>query len=104
MFRSLRRIAASALLTAFVALSASTATAGNYYKYYEYDDDPSGVVPDTLIMRPLGIAAFFLGVGLFVPSAAMTILVGQPQNLDKPFEALIIKPGKWTFVAPVGTH
>jgi len=104
MFRSIRRIAASVLLAALVALSASTASAGNYYKYYEYDDDPSGVVPDTLIMRPAGLVSFFLGIGMFIPAAVITTLVGQPQNIDKPFDALVVKPAKWTFVAPIGTH
>ena len=104
MVRSIRRLGASVLVGALVTLAASQATAGNYYKYYEYDDDPSGVAADTLIMRPLGIVAFALGIGMFIPSAVMTTLVGQPQNIDKPFEVFVLKPGKWTFVEPIGTH
>ena len=99
-----RRLVASALLTAILSVFASPALAGEYYKYYEYDDDPSGPAPDALIMRPAGLIAFVLGLGLFVPAAVMTTVVGQPQNIDKPFEALVLKPGKWTFVDPVGTH
>jgi hypothetical protein len=104
MFRRIRRLIASTLVAALVALSASPALAGDYYKYYEYDEDPSGVATDALIMRPVGIVAFALGIGMFIPAAVFTTLVGQPQNLDKPFEALVLKPGKWTFVDPIGTH
>lgn len=104
MFRPIRHLVASALVAALVALAASPALAGDYYKYYEYDEDPSGVATDALIMRPAGLIAFFFGLGLFIPAAVMTTIVGQPQNIDKPFETLVLKPGKWTFVDPIGTH
>jgi hypothetical protein len=104
MFRRIRRLVATALVAALMVLSAGPAAAGTYYKYYEYDSDPSGVIPDALIMRPAGLVAFFLGCGLFVPAAVITTLVGQPQNIDKPFNALVVNPAKWTFVDPIGTH
>lgn len=104
MLRRTRRLAASSLLAAMLTAFASPALAGEYYKYYEYDDDPSGVAPDALFMRPLGLVGFFLGLGLFFPAAVMTTVVGQPQNIDKPFETLVLEPGKWTFVEPIGTH
>jgi len=104
MFLRIRRLIASTLVAAFVALSASPVLAGDYYKYYEYDEDPSGVATDAIIMRPLGLVAFALGIGMFIPAAVFTALVGQPQNIDKPFEALVLKPAKWTFVDPIGTH
>ncbi|MCC6641297.1 MAG: hypothetical protein IT386_09070 [Deltaproteobacteria bacterium] len=100
----LRRLVASALLATLLAVFSSPALAGEYYKYYEYDDDPSGVAPDALFMRPAGLIAFVLGLGLFVPAAVMTTVVGQPQNIDKPFETLVLRPGRWTFVDPIGTH
>jgi hypothetical protein len=104
MLRNIRRIVATGLVAACMVLAASPATAGTYYKYYEYDDDPSGPAPDALIMRPAGLIATVLGIGLFIPAAVMTTLVGQPQNLDKPFEALVERPAKWTFIDPIGTH
>ena len=104
MFRSIRRLAASALVATFVALSASPALAGDYYKYYEYDNDPWGVPQDALIMRPAGMAAFVLGIGMFIPAAVMTTLIGQPQNIDKVFNALVLEPAQWEFVEPIGSH
>jgi hypothetical protein len=104
MVRSIRRLAASVLVGALITLAASQATAGNYYKYYEYDDDPAGVIADTLVLRPLAIIAFAMGIGMFIPAAAVTTIVGQPQNIDKPFEAFVLKPGKWVFVDPIATH
>jgi hypothetical protein len=104
MIRSFRRLVASTLLAAIVAFSASPALAGPYYRYYEYDEDPAGVGADTLVLRPLAIVGFFMGVGLFIPAAVTTLLVGQPQNLDKPFDTFIVRPGKFTFVDPIGSH
>ncbi len=104
MFVRIRRLVASLLVAALVAVTASPALAGEYYKDYEYDNDPSGVATDALIMRPAGIIAFFLGLGFFVPAAVMTTVVGQPQNIDKSFEALVLRPGRWAFVEPIGNH
>lgn len=104
MFRSIRRLAACALVTTVVAFTASPALAGDYYKYYEYDEDSLGVVPDAMIMRPAGLIAVAMGVGMFIPAAALTTIIGQPQNVEKVFDALVMKPGKWTFVDPIGSH
>lgn len=104
MFVRIRRLVASLTVAAFVAVLSSPALAGEIYKDYEYDNDPSGVAPDALIMRPAGLVAFFLGLGLFVPAAVMTTVVGQPQNIGKSFDVLVLRPGKWTFVEPIGNH
>ena len=104
MRRAIRRIAAATLVAAAAALPAAPAAAGQYYKYYEYDEDPSGVIPDTLIMRPAGLVAFFTGLGLFFPAAVISTLVGQPQAIPKVFDTYVITPGEWVFVDEIGTH
>ena len=79
-----RRLVASALLAAIVSVHASPALAGEYYKYYEYDDDPSGPAPDALIMRPAGLIAprrherrhamDYLGAALMAVASLMLLL------------------------------
>jgi hypothetical protein len=104
MLRIVRRIAAVALLTAAATLPAAPAAAGQFYKYYEYDEDPSGVIGDTLIMRPAGLVGFFTGLGLFFPAAVISTVVGQPQAIPKVFDSFVIQPGEWVFVDEIGTH
>lgn len=104
MRRIARRLATATILASLVVLHASPAAAGKYYKYYEYDSDPSGVIPDTLIMRPAGLVGFFTGLGLFFPAAVISTVVGQPQAIPKVFNSFVIEPGEWVFVDEIGTH
>ena len=108
MIRRVRSLVATALVATVTALSATPALASDWgdrdYLYTEYDTDPAGVGPDTLILRPLGIVAFFAGLGLFVPAAVITVITGHPTELDKPLYTFVERPGEYVFIDPIGSH
>ena len=63
----------------------------------------SHVVVDLLVLRPLGFAALVGGVSLFIPAGAYA-LVTRPQEIDKPFGWLIVKPARYLWADPLGEH
>ncbi len=58
---------------------------------------------DAMILRPLGFVGAVVSAALFVPVAAITLAV-QPSDIDKPFQALVVKPFEYVFVDPLGEH
>ena len=54
---------------------------------------------DALIVRPLGICATILGVGLFVISLPFSALGGNVKEAGK---KLVVAPAKFTFQRPLG--
>ena len=57
------------------------------------------MVADALIVRPLGLCATVLGVGLFVISLPFSALGG---NVKEAGSKLIVAPAKFTFQRPLG--
>ncbi|MCA9509306.1 MAG: hypothetical protein R3E88_11605 [Myxococcota bacterium] len=62
--------------------------------------DPSA---DALFLRPLGLAALVMGVALFVPAAAIT-LVTRPHEIGKPLQGLVIAPARYVWADGLGKH
>lgn len=54
---------------------------------------------DITFLRPLGFAATVLGTVAFVVSLPVTLIT---QQTDKAAQKLIVDPGKYTFVRPLG--
>ena len=54
---------------------------------------------DMLLVRPVALVATVIGTGLFVISLPFSAL---GRNTDEAAEQLILKPGKYTFVRPLG--
>jgi len=108
MIRRVRTGVAAVLVAAVASLSASPALASDWgdsdYLYTAYDTDPAGTGPDTLILRPLGLVALVAGIGLFVPAAVVTIISGNGNQMDKPFDTFVKSPGTYFFVDPIGSH
>ena len=69
----------------------------------EIEQAPASVGFDLVILRPFGLLATGLGVALAVPATAITALT-HPQDVGKPIEFLVMRPARYTFADPIGTH
>jgi hypothetical protein len=90
---------ASAVVAA--ALLSSPALAGQ-----EFTDVEASHVSDSfdlIVMRPVGLIGLGIGAVLWLPAAGMAALV-QPSEIKKPTEALIMKPYRYVFSDPIGSH
>ena len=58
---------------------------------------------DVLVMRPVGLIGLGFGALLWLPAAAMSAAV-QPSEVSKPTEMLIMKPYRYVFDDPIGSH
>lgn len=57
------------------------------------------VATDALIARPLGLGVTILGTGLFLVTLPTSIGSG---TVEQTANSLVVKPGGWTFVRPLG--
>jgi len=60
-------------------------------------------VLDVMLLRPVGFVSFVVGVGLMVALTPI-ILLTRPQEINKPFEQLVVKPARFLWVDPIGGH
>lgn len=67
------------------------------------DEETSPPMFDLLVLRPLGIGAMALGAAFFIPSALMTVLT-RPTEINKPVKDFILRPAKYVWVDPIGSH
>ena len=58
---------------------------------------------DLIVLRPFGLLATGVGAALAVPAVALTALT-HPQDIHKPIEFLVMRPARYTFGDPIGTH
>lgn len=58
---------------------------------------------DVLILRPLGLLATITGTALFVASAPF-VLITRPTQIGVPFNYLVVRPARYTWVDPLGEH
>ena len=86
------------LVVAFVTTSFASST---FAQATLQDEEISteNMLADALIVRPLGICATILGVGLFVISLPFSVL---GKNVKEAGQKLVIAPAKFTFVRPLG--
>ena len=61
--------------------------------------DATAMGMDVLLVRPLSLVATVAGTGLFIISLPFSAL---GRNTDEAAEQLILRPGKYTFVRPLG--
>jgi hypothetical protein len=69
------------------------------------ETDPGFVLLDVLLYRPLGLVATVIGTGAFIGLSPLTALASIPEPHDafaKTGKILILAPGAYTFVRPVG--
>ena len=61
------------------------------------------LVWDAMVMRPLGFVALGLGAAFFCVAAPI-VAVTRPSDLGKVGHALILRPIKYVWIDPLGTH
>jgi hypothetical protein len=61
------------------------------------------VLFDALFLRPTGLLMTALGLG-FAPLPMAIVGITRPTDILKPFKELVIRPARYTFVDPLGTH
>lgn len=80
-------------------------------------DDDIAIAMDLFILRPVGIATFLGGLGLFVLTLPPAVVVGTVsgiidgdvgdglgKSLGKTGNALVVKPTKYLFARPLGDN
>lgn len=87
--------------TTIAALLAVPASAGQQFSNVEASN--ASEMFDVLVMRPVGLIGLAFGAVLWVPAAAITVAV-QPTEIKKPTERLIMRPYRYVFQDPIGSH
>lgn len=89
---SIAFLLASVVSSPALAQSRATADAAN-----------ASPVLDVMLLRPAGFVSLAVGVGLMVALAPI-VLITRPQEIHKPFEQLVVKPARFLWVDPIGSH
>ena len=95
----LRQSLLACLLVALLGGPAAAATA----QVGEIEQAPASVGFDLIVLRPLGLVATGVGAALAVPAVALTALT-HPQDIHKPIYFLVMRPVRYTFADPIGSH
>jgi hypothetical protein len=61
------------------------------------------VLLDALLLRPVGMLVTAVGTAGFCMIAPI-MAITRPTDMGKPFRALVIRPARYTWVDPLGTH
>ena len=93
----------SLLACVFVALVGGSPAAAATGHVGEIDKPTASVGLDLIVLRPFGLLATGVGAALAVPAVAITALT-HPQDIHKPIEFLVMRPARYTFGDPIGTH
>jgi high-affinity K+ transport system ATPase subunit B len=87
-------------LAIFLIATASLVQAQEYASSpVEREITADAMLADLVLLRPLGIAATILGSAVFVASLPFTL---PTRSVDKAAQKLVVEPGKFTFVRPLG--
>lgn len=87
----------AAVLSLCMAVLATPASAGERYA----GEPPSAAAmgADLLLIRPLSFVATVAGAGIFVLSLPFSLL---GDNVEDAGQQLVVRPGEYTFVRPLG--
>lgn len=58
---------------------------------------------DVMLLRPAGFVSLVIGTALFIGLAPI-ILITRPHEIGTPFKQLVVRPGKYIWVDPLGGH
>ena len=90
-------------LTAALLLS-TVATSPSFAQTRSREDVANASpVLDVMLLRPVGFVSLVVGVGLMAVLTPI-ILITRPQEINKPFEQLVVKPARFLWVDPIGGH
>jgi hypothetical protein len=93
----------SKFLAAAVAAALLSTPALADQEFSDVEGSHAGVAFDLIFMRPVGMIGLGIGALMWLPAAAMTAAV-QPTEIHKPTEVLIMKPFRYVFSDPIGSH
>jgi hypothetical protein len=68
-----------------------------------WHEEPAPILVDAGLLRPMGIFMTVAGVALMAPVGLFT-LVTRPTEIGKPWHELVVKPARFTWVDPIGSH
>ncbi len=89
------------LICLFMSLSVSASCFADSARTADDKITSAGILTDMLVIRPIGLATTIGGIGLFTVTLPFTACKGEDE-IQKMKEHFIVKPGKYTFVRPVG--
>jgi hypothetical protein len=98
--RSVRRFLAAFALVALVAAPASAVT---NERVDQVDSAYAPAMMDVLVLRPVGFVGLVLSAVLWVPAEVITLAV-NPTEAMLPVHHLLVKPARFVFVDPIGSH
>ena len=98
--RSVRRLLAAFALVALVAAPASAVTS---QRVDQVDSEYAPPMMDVLVLRPVGLVGLALSSMLWVPAQLLTLAV-NPSEWYLPMDHLLVKPARFVFVDPIGSH
>ena len=98
--RSVRRFLAAFALVALVAAPASAVTNERADKV---DAAFAPAMMDVLVLRPVGLIGLGMSSVLWVPAQLMTLAI-NPSEWKLPVDHLLVKPARFVFVDPIGSH
>lgn len=98
--RSVRRFLAAFALVALVAAPASAVTEHNVEMVGSSAAPP---MMDVLVLRPVGLIGLGLSAALWVPAQLLTLAI-NPTEWRLPMDHLLVKPARFVFVDPIGSH
>jgi hypothetical protein len=104
MSRVLRSLVAALVTGALLAASAAPALAAS--ESVNMKDERARETPvllDALLLRPIGMVVTAVGTGIFCMVAPI-LAITRPTDLGKPFRALVVRPARYTWVDPLGSH
>jgi hypothetical protein len=92
-----------AVLTAAVFVSMAASAPALAQSRAQGDAANASPVLDVMLLRPAGFVSLVVGVGLMVALTPL-VLITRPQEINKPFEQLVVKPARFLWVDPIGGH
>jgi len=99
----IQRLAAVLATALLISLNAAPSGATEFEEN-PADDATSPAVFDLLILRPIGIVGAAVSAALFIVPVAPLTLITRPSDIGKPFDKLVVQPGRYVLVDKLGEH
>lgn len=103
MSRPVRSFFAALVTSALLFSQVAPALAANSVNAMEEEERSVPVLFDAMILRPIGMLVTGVGAVAFCAVAPL-MAITRPTDLGKPFQALVMRPARFTWVDPLGTH
>ena len=98
-----RFLAAACALVLLVGVASPAYSTSESMRSMMEGSDPVSPTVDVLVLRPVAFVTLIGGTALFLASVPF-VAITRPHEIGKPFDALVVKPAKYIWVDPIGTH